>query len=104
VAVKGHLAAALILPLYYLADSGITLVRRARRGEKVWEAHREHFYQKAALGAGSHSAVVTLIILANIGLIAASVLSAKHPLAGLSVGAWIVAALLWKMQKTAARA
>lgn len=43
----GALAAALLLPLYYLMDATITLLRRLRRREKVWEAHRSHFYQKA---------------------------------------------------------
>lgn len=43
----GHLAAALILPLYYLADATITLLLRLARGEKVWQAHRSHFYQRA---------------------------------------------------------
>jgi UDP-N-acetylmuramyl pentapeptide phosphotransferase/UDP-N-acetylglucosamine-1-phosphate transferase len=43
----GHLAAALLLPLYYLADATLTLLARLRRGERVWEAHRSHFYQRA---------------------------------------------------------
>jgi len=43
----GALAAALLLPLYYLMDATITLLRRLCRREKVWEAHRSHFYQKA---------------------------------------------------------
>jgi UDP-N-acetylmuramyl pentapeptide phosphotransferase/UDP-N-acetylglucosamine-1-phosphate transferase len=43
----GGLAAALLLPLYYLMDATITLLRRLARHEKVWEAHRSHFYQKA---------------------------------------------------------
>ena len=43
----GALAAAILLPLYYLADATITLLRRLARGEKVWEAHRSHFYQQA---------------------------------------------------------
>jgi len=43
----GHLAAALLLPLYYLADATLTLVLRLSRGEKVWVAHRTHFYQRA---------------------------------------------------------
>lgn len=46
-AAQGHLAAALLLPLYYLADATITLLLRLSRGEKVWEAHRTHFYQRA---------------------------------------------------------
>lgn len=43
----GAIAAALLLPLYYLMDATITLLRRLAKGEKVWEAHRSHFYQKA---------------------------------------------------------
>lgn len=43
----GALAAALLLPLYYLMDATITLFRRLARREKVWEAHRSHFYQQA---------------------------------------------------------
>jgi UDP-N-acetylmuramyl pentapeptide phosphotransferase/UDP-N-acetylglucosamine-1-phosphate transferase len=46
-AATGHLAAAVILPLYYVADATITLVRRIARGETVWQAHRTHFYQRA---------------------------------------------------------
>ena len=46
-ATSGHLAAAIVLPLYYLADATITLLRRLARGEPVWQAHRTHFYQLA---------------------------------------------------------
>lgn len=46
-AVNGHLAAAVLLPLYYLADSTLTLVRRIAKREAFWEAHRTHFYQRA---------------------------------------------------------
>jgi len=42
-----HLAAALLLPLYYLMDATITLLRRMARGEPFWAAHRSHFYQRA---------------------------------------------------------
>jgi UDP-N-acetylmuramyl pentapeptide phosphotransferase/UDP-N-acetylglucosamine-1-phosphate transferase len=45
---SGALVAALLLPLYHLMDATITLLRRLARGEKVWEAHRSHFYQQAA--------------------------------------------------------
>jgi len=40
-------AAAIILPLYYLSDATITLLRRLFQGERLWEAHRTHFYQRA---------------------------------------------------------
>lgn len=36
---------ALILPLYYIMDATITLLKRIVRREKIWEAHRSHFYQ-----------------------------------------------------------
>jgi UDP-N-acetylmuramyl pentapeptide phosphotransferase/UDP-N-acetylglucosamine-1-phosphate transferase len=41
----GHLHAAIILPLYYLADATITLGRRLLRGDNISQAHRSHFYQ-----------------------------------------------------------
>ena len=40
-------AAALLLPLYYLADATVTLCRRVIRREPFWAAHRSHFYQQA---------------------------------------------------------
>ena len=42
-----HLAAALLLPLYYLADATVTLLRRVIQREPFWAAHRSHFYQRA---------------------------------------------------------
>jgi UDP-N-acetylmuramyl pentapeptide phosphotransferase/UDP-N-acetylglucosamine-1-phosphate transferase len=60
---------ALILPLYFLADATITLLRRLLRGERVWQAHREHFYQQAVRRGLSHSAVVWRVIAANVALI-----------------------------------
>lgn len=42
-----NLAAAILLSLYTLADSTLTLTRRLAAGEPVWSAHRTHFYQRA---------------------------------------------------------
>lgn len=47
VAFSGHLIGALLLPLYYLADATITLLLRIAAGERIWRAHRSHFYQRA---------------------------------------------------------
>jgi UDP-N-acetylmuramyl pentapeptide phosphotransferase/UDP-N-acetylglucosamine-1-phosphate transferase len=69
-AASGMWKAALILPLYFLADATITLGRRALRGEKVWQAHREHFYQRAVLGGLGHAAMTSRVIAANLALIA----------------------------------
>lgn len=100
-ALHGYWIPAFILPLYYLADSGITLIKRALRGEKIWKAHREHFYQKAALSLGRHDTVVTRIALANLFLIIAASLSLLFPWLGLIIGTATVAILLFWMQKRA---
>ncbi|MDR3517597.1 MAG: glycosyltransferase family 4 protein [Azospirillaceae bacterium] len=68
-AVAGLWLPALILPAYYLADATITLARRAWRGERIWQAHREHFYQKAVGAGRRHDQVVLLISAANLLLI-----------------------------------
>jgi UDP-N-acetylmuramyl pentapeptide phosphotransferase/UDP-N-acetylglucosamine-1-phosphate transferase len=94
-----QLAPALILPLVYLADSSITLARRLLRGEKVWHAHCEHFYQRATQAAGRHDTVVLWIALANIALIGTAILAVLFPLPGLGLALVIVALLLGKMHK-----
>ncbi len=70
-----YFAAALILPAYYLADSGVTLLRRIVRGEKFWQAHSTHFYQRAVRAGKSHATVVRRIALVNGGLVALALLS-----------------------------
>uniref|UniRef100_A0A9E8CJY7 Glycosyltransferase family 4 protein n=1 Tax=Bosea sp. NBC_00436 TaxID=2969620 RepID=A0A9E8CJY7_9HYPH len=66
----GAFAAALILPLYHIADATITLLRRLARGEKVWEAHRSHFYQQATTNGFSVMGVVGRVALLNLALVA----------------------------------
>ncbi len=69
-ALSGEWAAALLLPLYYLADSGVTLLRRLAKGAKVWQPHREHFYQQAALGGWSSLQVTGCVFTLNLFLAA----------------------------------
>ncbi len=69
-AARGHLAAAFLLPLYYLADATVTLIRRLLHGERVWQAHRTHFYQRATDKGLSVHAIVTGVFLVNICLVA----------------------------------
>jgi UDP-GlcNAc:undecaprenyl-phosphate GlcNAc-1-phosphate transferase len=38
----------------FIFDASVTLVRRALRGEKIWQAHRSHYYQRAVLLGASH--------------------------------------------------
>ncbi len=98
-AAHGGLAAAILLPLYYIADSGITLVWRLRRGERVWEAHRQHFYQVAVARGFTVRDVLVRVLAVNLGLAlfaAASLLEGGSGMAlvDLALGAWIVFRLL----------
>ena len=90
----GAWAAAAILPLYYLADATITLARRALRGDKIWQAHREHFYQRAVRNGRSHAAVSLGVALCNVILVGLAMLSMTWPWAALTAAAAAVFALL----------
>ena len=68
-AARGHWKIALIVPLYFLADATITLLQRLLRGERVWQAHRQHFYQRAVRDGLDHGAVVKRVIAADLLLI-----------------------------------
>jgi UDP-N-acetylmuramyl pentapeptide phosphotransferase/UDP-N-acetylglucosamine-1-phosphate transferase len=64
-----HLTAAFLLPLYYVADATLTLLRRLVKGERVMQAHRSHFYQRALIGGLSVYAIIGRVALLNIALI-----------------------------------
>lgn len=96
---RGHLAAAIILPLYYLADATITLGRRVVKGEPFWQAHRTHFYQRATDNGFSIPEILTRVFLVNLGLgVFALFTIAAHSrtasLAALAASATLVAWLL----------
>jgi len=61
-------ALAVILPLYFLTDAGLTLARRILRGERFWIAHREHFYQRAIDSGQSNWSIIGWVAVCNVGL------------------------------------
>jgi UDP-N-acetylmuramyl pentapeptide phosphotransferase/UDP-N-acetylglucosamine-1-phosphate transferase len=71
-----HVAAALLLPLYYLADATVTLLRRIARREPFWAAHRSHFYQRATDNGFSVWRVVSEVFALNVVLAALAIGSA----------------------------
>ena len=76
---RGALATAILLPLYYLANSTITLARRLFAGEKVWQAHRSHFYQRATDRGFTVSQVVARVFAVNIALAALAFVTLAAP-------------------------
>jgi UDP-N-acetylmuramyl pentapeptide phosphotransferase/UDP-N-acetylglucosamine-1-phosphate transferase len=99
VAGSGHVAAALLLPLYFIADTTITLFRRLRARERVWEAHRSHFYQRAGDVGLSNMEIVARVFAVNLGLVvlaAVSVVfdSVAGSITAIMLGAGLVTGLL----------
>jgi UDP-N-acetylmuramyl pentapeptide phosphotransferase/UDP-N-acetylglucosamine-1-phosphate transferase len=96
---SGHLFAALLLPLYYLADGTLTLLRRLVAREPVWQAHRTHFYQRATDRGWSVIEIDTRIFVVNLGLVAlaaTTVLASSRivDLSAFGLGCFLVAGLL----------
>ena len=103
-ALEGGLAAAILLPLYYLADATLTLIRRAARREPVWQAHRSHFYQRATTNGLTVGGVVGRVFALNLGLAALAAATLLWPsplltLGALAAGGGLVAALLIRFSR-----
>jgi UDP-N-acetylmuramyl pentapeptide phosphotransferase/UDP-N-acetylglucosamine-1-phosphate transferase len=96
---QGHLAAAVLLPLYYVADATITLLRRIINREPFWLAHRSHFYQRATDNGFSVVEIVRRVFLVNVALVmlAVATVLANGPLivslavlCGVATVAWLL--------------
>jgi UDP-N-acetylmuramyl pentapeptide phosphotransferase/UDP-N-acetylglucosamine-1-phosphate transferase len=101
---QGHLVAALLLPFYFASDATITLARRIRAGERAWEAHRGHFYQRATAGGFTVREVVTRVFMVNAILVALAIVSVRFgstavQLGALAAGVALVGGLLWSFAR-----
>lgn len=77
-----------LLPLFL--DATVTMVRRARRGERVAEAHRSHLYQRLANGGMGHAKVASLYGCAA-ALGSALAISVPSSFRWLAIGAYVIA-------------
>jgi UDP-N-acetylmuramyl pentapeptide phosphotransferase/UDP-N-acetylglucosamine-1-phosphate transferase len=73
-----QLAAAVLLPLYYLTDATVTLARRIIRREPFWTAHRSHYYQRATDNGFSAWQVVSEVFALNVVLAALAIASTRQ--------------------------
>jgi UDP-N-acetylmuramyl pentapeptide phosphotransferase/UDP-N-acetylglucosamine-1-phosphate transferase len=99
-----QIAAALLLPAYYLADSTVTLFRRLARAEPFWSAHRSHFYQRATDNGFTVSRVVGEVfalnlLLALLALVTIKVTSTTITTLALLAGAIAVGFVLRRFSK-----
>lgn len=75
---KKLLPAAVILVWLFVFDTLWTFGRRVLNGEKVWQAHRSHLYQRLVISGFSHSAVSGLYGAISALNAAASILFVKN--------------------------
>lgn len=77
----------LILGGAFFTDATVTLLHRLLRGERVFEAHRSHAYQRLARRWDSHSRVATAVLTVDFcWLLPCALFATKHPvLAGWAV-------------------
>lgn len=95
--------AALLVFSPFIVDATVTLLRRLFRGERVWEAHRSHYYQRLVLLGWGHRRTVLaeyVLMLACAGSAVGAV--ALPPSGQLSLLiAWVVIYLLlmWAVER-----
>jgi len=82
----------------FVFDATVTLVRRLLRGERVYEAHRSHAYQRATQAGRSHAAVTSRVIGINVVLAAMAFAAMRVPslLLPAFVGAIVLLGLLYR--------
>ncbi|MFM0278455.1 glycosyltransferase family 4 protein [Paraburkholderia sediminicola] len=75
----------------FIGDASVTLLRRLLRGEKVWQAHREHYYQRMVQYGLGHSktAMIWYIVMISGIIFALFALGWPLVLQWCSVGAWV---------------
>lgn len=102
---SGHISlwSWIILLAVFIGDSTLTLLRRAKRKEKVHEAHRSHAYQVLSRKWGSHLHVTLLVLAVNLlWLLPLAGLASIWPSIGLVLCILAYGPLVWFMYKAGA--
>lgn len=63
---------------FFVFDTLLTLIRRLVRGEKVWQAHREHIYQQLVIAGTTHRAAAMLYGFLTIVIVILALLAFKY--------------------------
>ena len=83
-----------LLHANFVLDTGITLLRRIFRGERWYDAHREHFYQRLIRSGKSHPFVTGLEMILQIVVLGLMVLY-LHASLPVRVGLAALVVLIW---------
>jgi UDP-N-acetylmuramyl pentapeptide phosphotransferase/UDP-N-acetylglucosamine-1-phosphate transferase len=82
-----NLVSAFLLALYTLSDATLTLLRRMANKERIFSAHKSHYYQRAVAQGFSVPQVTTRIFLLESGLALLAVLAALSDSTAISLSA-----------------
>ena len=80
---NGPIVPLLIVSLYYLFDSTLTLIIRLIKKKDIFEAHSDHFYQKILRAGQTHRQVLNKITILLVFLFIFSMISIRYPLLSL---------------------
>jgi Fuc2NAc and GlcNAc transferase len=93
----------LILLAIFIGDSTLTLLRRVKSGDKLYEAHRSHAYQILSRKWGSHMPVTLLVLCVNlIWLLPLAWAASVWPAEGILFCLLAYLPLLWFMYRVGA--
>jgi len=75
----------------FIVDSSVTLASRIVRGEKPWQAHREHAYQRMVAGGLGHqrTALIWYVLMGCCALSAILALRLETSLQQIVFGSWV---------------
>lgn len=83
----------------FVLDASVTLARRGLRGEKIWHAHKEHYYQRLIRMGWSHrkTALAEYAVMGGSGSIALITLFTPESIGLLIAALWsvVLIALMW---------
>jgi UDP-N-acetylmuramyl pentapeptide phosphotransferase/UDP-N-acetylglucosamine-1-phosphate transferase len=100
------LAVPLLVFSPFWIDASVTLLRRVARGERFWEAHRAHFYQRLVLAGWSHRrlAVAAYCLMLACAIAAIAIPLVTTPAQSAIMLAWVlvVAALAFLIDRRCA--
>jgi UDP-N-acetylmuramyl pentapeptide phosphotransferase/UDP-N-acetylglucosamine-1-phosphate transferase len=83
----------------FVFDTTFTILRRLRRGENIFAAHRSHLYQRLVIAGWSHRTVTLLYLsLAVLGVVLALLWAIAAPGSSLAIAVLppLCAVLLWR--------
>ena len=92
---------ALLIFSPFIADATVTLLRRLLRGEKVWEAHRSHYYQRLVLLGWGHRRTVLVEYALMLACAGSALLAVRLSPIGqiilMAIWIWIYSFLMWSV-------